>query len=273
MTAIYSNNEELNNIFNSFYRHVNHPYLNKFIKNPVVDEDQTEILLLMLKEKELSDVFIHDCILTTMLVQAALDIHETVDTHELGTSTLKTKRQLSVLGGDYYSSLYYSVLSKLDNSSLIRVFARSIQEINESKMNIYKQHKKNAAPSLYDLKKIYSSIHINIAEFLNLTEWSEGLEQFFLLKFLLLERSHIIESGHSGIIAQSLQQIMGDYSVKSLAKTDTIRYINSYIDLTTSNLNQITWHDEKIQRMFQEKTTKLLLKYQLTEQCAAVEEG
>ncbi|MGJ9382048.1 heptaprenyl diphosphate synthase component 1 [Salipaludibacillus sp. CF4.18] len=272
MTAIYTNNEELKNIYDSFYLHVNHPYLNKYIKNPEIDEDQAEILLLMLKEKDLSDTFIHDCILTTMLVQAALDIHETVDTHELGTSKLKTKRQLSVLGGDYYSSLYYYVLSKLENSSLIRAFARSIQEINESKMNIYKQHKKNAQPSLNDLKKIYSSVHINIAELLDLNDWSEGLEQFFLLKSLLKERFDLIESGKTGIIAQSLHQIMGNSLVKSETKPDTINYLNSYIELTDSNLKHFNWRNEEIQKIFQKRTTNLLLKYQLSEQCV-VEEG
>lgn len=271
MTVMYENSEELNSLFDSFYRYVKHPYINKFIKNPEIDEDQAGLLFLMLKEKGAAESFIHDCVLTAMLVQAALDIHENVDTGRLESDSHKTKRQLSVLAGDYYSSLYYFVLSRLENVSLIRVFAKSIQEINEAKMTLYKQHKKSADPSLQDVKIIYSTIHTNIAELFDLTEWNEELQQFFILKALLQERFHFLESGHNGIVSRMFDRIEKPAGELG-SKMDLISQYNTYIDLSISNLHQLLWQKPKMQQIFQDRMDNLIIKYQFPEHCA-VEEG
>ncbi|WP_158282152.1 heptaprenyl diphosphate synthase component 1 [Salipaludibacillus keqinensis] len=271
MTALYDYNEELSEVFESFYRSVKHPYLMKYIEDPVIDKDQATILFYLLKEKELSEKYKHDCILTVLLVQAALDTHETVNIHELGSEQLKTKRQLTVLAGDYYSSLYYYVLSKLEDVSLIRVLSRSIQEINESKMNIYKHHKKRIQPNVSDLKTIYASIVTNIAHLFNVSEWSEVIEEFLFLKALLHERFLFQEYAQQG---KALNFFHNAQSGKTSSLSDSVylETFNQYIEDSLQNLHVLKINKQSMDTYIKLRIESLMLEYQLKEQCA-VEEG
>jgi len=271
MTTLYEDNRELSEVFESFYRSVKHPFLKKFIEDPMIDKDQAIFLYFLLKEKEFSKGYTHDCILTVLLVQAALDTHETVNIQGLGSDNLKTKRQLTVLAGDYYSSLYYYVLSKLEDVSLIRVMAKSIQEINESKMNIYKQERKRIQPTILDLKTIQSSLLKNISHMLDLTESTEIIEEFFLLKILLKERFSFIEYGYHG-------KVLNYFTRREKIKTgnlNTHEYLdefNRYIEESIVNVQQLTLHKTSVSELVQVRVNKLMRDYQIKEQCA-VEKG
>lgn len=271
MTAIYEDNRELNEVFESFYRSVEHPYLLKFIEDPVIDKDQATILFLLLKEKDLSKKYTHDCILTSLLVQAALDTHETVNIHELDSEYTKRKRQLTVLAGDYYSSLYYYVLAKLEDVSLIRVMAKSIQEINESKMNIYKQHRKRIQPTISDLKTIHSSLLRNISQKLEVTEWTEIIEEFFLLKVLLYERFDFIEYGSQGKVINYLKS-RPNAKTGSLNDHEYMDEFNRCVEESFLKIQRLALDKSRVSDFIQLRVTKLMLKYQHKVQCA-VEEG
>ncbi|WP_280768231.1 heptaprenyl diphosphate synthase component 1 [Salipaludibacillus daqingensis] len=271
MTTFYEDNRELSEVFESFYRSVKHPYLNKFLEDPVIDKDQATVLFFMLKEKEFSKDYTHDCILTALLVQAALDTHERVNTHEIGSDNSKIKRQLTVLAGDYYSSLYYYVLSKLEDVSLIRVMARSIQEINESKMNIYKQQRKRIQPTLTDLKTIHASLLRNISHKVGLSEWSEVMEEFFLLKSLLKERLEFLEYGYEGKILSYFNRRNNGKSNK-LTDHEHLDVFNQYIEESYMNLQQLTLDTLSVSEFIKVRVKKLMLEYHHKEQCV-VEEG
>ncbi|WP_416149707.1 heptaprenyl diphosphate synthase component 1 [Salipaludibacillus sp. HK11] len=271
MTALYEDNREIHEVFESFYRSIKHPYLKKFIDDPVIDEDQATILFLLLKEKEFPKKYTHDCILTALLVQAALDTHEIVNIHGLGSEKVKTKRQLTVLAGDYYSSLYYYVLSKIEDVSLIRVLAKSIQEINESKMNIYKQHRKRVQPTIGDLKTINASLLKNISDMIHLSKWSAMIGEFFLLKSLLKERSLFIEHGYDGKALNFFRRIE-NIKTSTVSEHAYLTQFNQYIEETADNLQKLTLGKVGIADFIQARVDKLLLEYQYNEQCA-VEEG
>jgi heptaprenyl diphosphate synthase len=273
MTAIYEDNRELNEVFESFYRSVKHPYLKKFIEDPVIDKDQATILFLLLKENEFSKDYTHACILTALLVQAALDTHETVNINGLGpgSNNLKTKRQLTVLAGDYYSSLYYYVLSRLEDVSLIRVMAKSIQEINESKMNIYKQERKRIQPTIIDLKTIYASLLRNISQMLDLTDSTEIIEEFFLLKILLKERLDFKENGYHGKVLNYFTR-RENIKTGNLNNLEYLDEFNRYIEQSILNVQQLTLHKTNVSDFIQVRVNKLMLEYQFKKQCA-VEKG
>ncbi|MCD8511456.1 MAG: heptaprenyl diphosphate synthase component 1 [Bacillus sp. (in: Bacteria)] len=179
MTSANIYNEDLNEIIESFYTLVKHPYIQKYVDDPIVDMDQTTLLYLMLREKGLDSGYIKQCILTTTLVQAALDTHESVSVKNFIHESSKRKRQLTVLAGDYYSSLYYYVLSNVNDTKLIRVLAQSIQEINESKMNVYQMDQTYNPAEFQDIKIIDSSLLQNIAVMLQLPKWKELINEFF----------------------------------------------------------------------------------------------
>ncbi|MCE7791013.1 heptaprenyl diphosphate synthase component 1 [Salipaludibacillus sp. CUR1] len=271
MRAFDNYNKELNRVFDSFYTRVNHPYIKRFLEDPVVDADQAAVLFYMLKDKGYSRQYIHDCILTAMFVQAALDTHETVNVHGLGTETLKTKRQLTVLAGDYYSSLYYYVLAQLGDVPLIRVMAKSIQDINESKMSIYKQHKKKYKPGIRELKNVYTSLLKNIAVFTGSADRVALIEEFFLFKSLLAERDLFLDHGYCG---KALNLFCGSSEIKlnSLNEKFIIDQFNIYIEASMIELEKLLRHNNGSADFIQLRYDELIQKYRLKEQCA-VEEG
>ena len=175
-----------------FYEKIEHSYLQQFVHEPIVDEDRLRFLFAMLDnvipEKEL-----HVLALSMLLVEAALETHEEVSLHDVNTDFFKKNRQLTVLAGDYYSSLYYFLLANIGHIPMIRLFSKSIQEINEAKMAIYQENLSFESV----VKQIYvieSSLLQSIASYYHLTAWKHVTEEYFYLKRLVKESEHIQEA-------------------------------------------------------------------------------
>ncbi|WP_078576876.1 heptaprenyl diphosphate synthase component 1 [Salipaludibacillus agaradhaerens] len=266
MTAYDGHNEELNLVFDSFYKSVKHAYLNKFIENPVIDHDQANMLLIILQKKKYSKKYIHDCILTTLFVQAALDTHERVVIHGLGPESLKTKNQLTVLAGDFYSSLYYNVLSKNEDIALIRVLAKAIQQINESKMKVYHSENRSEHLNLTDIKVIQASLLKNVAHLFHLSHWSRIIEEFFLLKLLCREKASIIERGHC-----SKESIFGDFT-DSFSKKQVLRQLTHLINVTCEGIEEEAREENDMTCYVKARMYELIKRFQIEEHCV-VEEG
>ncbi|OAB46921.1 heptaprenyl diphosphate synthase component 1 [Paenibacillus antarcticus] len=76
--------------------------------------------------------------LVTSLVQIGIDTHETIDTQQGSQAEgLMRSRQLKVLAGDYYSSIFYQLLSDRGQIEVITLLSRAICDLNMMKMNLY----------------------------------------------------------------------------------------------------------------------------------------
>ncbi|MFA9556141.1 heptaprenyl diphosphate synthase component 1 [Evansella sp. AB-rgal1] len=264
MTSTYFHNDEVNKIMDIFYKKVKHPYLQKYLDTPNVDEDQVMLLYLMLKDKDLDITYINHCILTTILVQSALDTHEQVSIKNLSKDSMKKKRQLTVLAGDYYSSLYYYFLSKANDVSLMQVLAKSIQEINESKMNVYVK-KKQPSNYLNDIRIIDSSLLLNIANLFQLKEWKLIIDEFFFLKRLLKERFMWIHAGVKGYITEFIvNDIVREDSTVEHDKI--VNQFDLYIETTKEKLISLSQEWAPIGTFFQKRITDLIKENQYDEQ-------
>lgn len=199
-------NEEIKQIKEMFYQRIKHPYITKFLDEPVLDEDRLFLLYTLLEEKKLSKKSLSDYIITTLLVQAALDTHEAVSTSTLSSDKVKKERQLTVLAGDYYSSLYYYLLAKVNDISMIRLLANSIQEVNESKMNFYKDPTRTILQSIEDVKIIESSLIQKIAEHFKLPIWKHVVSEFFFLKRLIAERKLLLEGEKVPLVDEIIKE-------------------------------------------------------------------
>ncbi len=94
--------EKVKEIKESFYDLIKHSYLEKYIKEPELDEDKLRFIYVMFSEYEPKEDAEHLTI-SALLVQAALDMHEHVSLHKIHSDTIRKQRQLTVLAGDYYS--------------------------------------------------------------------------------------------------------------------------------------------------------------------------
>ncbi|QOR65273.1 heptaprenyl diphosphate synthase component 1 [Cytobacillus suaedae] len=177
---------------------ISYPFINKYIETPIIDEDRLILLYLIFNDLQLSSREVERYTITSMLVQMALDTHETVSNSvPQEKSDRLTSRQLTVLAGDYYSSLYYYLLADIDDINFIRILAEAIKDINENKIIFYQRDAKQFETFIHTVELIESSVFRKITGFFQLASWNELTSKVLLLKRLLLEREKLVTDDSS----------------------------------------------------------------------------
>ncbi|MBB5172897.1 heptaprenyl diphosphate synthase component 1 [Texcoconibacillus texcoconensis] len=227
--------KEINELKESFFEMIKYEYLSKYITSASIDDDQLVFLLFMLKEQSISPKQRHSYILTSILVQAALDTHEKITTDQMDQDDLRKARQLTVLAGDYYSSLYYLILAKQGEVSFIRVLAKAIQDINEAKMNVY--HKKEIldwSELLLNVNTIDTAIVRNVKHFFHVKEPTLACDHFFLFKRLVYERNSYLRGTKDSPFLKYYTAMGKEGNIRS--EQLIMSKIDSHIERTKSNL-------------------------------------
>ncbi|RFU65542.1 heptaprenyl diphosphate synthase component 1 [Peribacillus glennii] len=186
----------------------NHPYLQMFLEKPTIDEDKLLLLAGLFNDLEITEADRKKYIVSTMLVQMALDAHESVtnsNVPDYDGSQMKS-RQLTVLAGDYYSGLYYQLLAEVENITLIRVLASAIKDVNEHKILLYQKSLSDMSGLIKTLKAIESSLIRKVAESMGSPVWKDLAEDILLLNRLHLEKKSYLETGQS-IIFEILKKM------------------------------------------------------------------
>jgi heptaprenyl diphosphate synthase len=214
-------------------------YLQQFIQNPKIDEDKLLLLISMLDHHGLSKLEMEDFVVTPMLVQIALDTHEQVSnsTIKIESETSLKLRQLTVLGGIYYSSLYYKILADTNNLAMIRVLADGIKDINENKILLYQKDLDEIDKLMNSLMIIESSLLNKIAEYLHENAWKEVGSHFLFVKRVLLEKSSFIQDGTSQLFEALRKIVFPKYNLQTELSVEQKKYLliicDKYIDFST----------------------------------------
>ncbi|WP_099158364.1 heptaprenyl diphosphate synthase component 1 [Virgibacillus ndiopensis] len=190
MITVQTSSLELENLKRSIEKTIHHTYLEKYLQKPVIDEGKLFLLASIVTNTPLTASEKQQYIITTMLVQIALDTHDLVakKTAIDESKALKKKRQLTVLAGDYYSGLYYLLLSEIEDYQMIHVLASAIKEINEYKMQIY-YREVDSFPEYIDLiKKVESLLILRVADHVQATAVKSITEDWLLTSKLLQEK-------------------------------------------------------------------------------------
>jgi len=185
-----------------------HPYLQKILDEPKIDEDKLMLLAGLFCELEKSSDEIHTDMLSTMMVQVALDTHElvTVSSQGIESGDELKNRQLNVLAGDYYSGLYYQLLATSGNVILIRILSSGIKEINEHKISLYQKAFTDEGNLLSSIKIIESALIQKLADYFKKPEWMELAGAVLLLNRLHLEKK-LYHSGGQSLVYDALAEI------------------------------------------------------------------
>ncbi|MCR2820240.1 heptaprenyl diphosphate synthase component 1 [Lederbergia panacisoli] len=152
--AVCNYEQQVNSIKDKLQQKCFHPFLHKHIEPPAFDVDQILLMTYSLQDLSLSMEEREAYIMATMLANLALETHENVSDPKI---SLKA-RQLTVLAGDYYSGMYYSLLSEYRNIELIKSLALAIKTINEHKINIIHFTDDSIDSYLESVKKIESGL-------------------------------------------------------------------------------------------------------------------
>lgn len=225
---------------------IQHAYLAKYIKKPIIDEEKLIILATMINNTALSNLQKERYITTTMLVQIALDTHELVPTtNDLDESEeCKLTKQLSVLAGDYFSGLYYLLLSEIEDFDLIHQLASAIKKINEYKMEIYYKEDISFHNHIHIVKKIESLLIIHVAAYINDPVIHSITEEWLIMNKLIQEKEKINRNEFSPVLTHWLNDSTNStYSVKLNNVNHLIQTNAVYIERKLEDLpvNQIAF--------------------------------
>ncbi|WP_246942204.1 heptaprenyl diphosphate synthase component 1 [Bacillus pinisoli] len=211
-------------------QYIHHSYLIKYLEPPTIDEDKLFLLIAMCQDMDLDDT-LEAYIISTMLVQIALDIHEEVSVEKKLQSIQQTEQQLKVLAGDYYSGLYYSLLSKVDAVTMIKSIATCIKRINEHKIRVYRQDPSYSDSITESLRIIESELFINMAETYQLTNWKTVISEVLLLKRINREKERYVKTGFS--------VITGDFSTNHSSMDEVLEQFDRLAQHTQDRIQTI----------------------------------
>ena len=114
-----------------FKRYTHHPFLRSAYVNPTASRFHFEVGRAILLESQEPLAEATEILSAVLLLQEGFAIHETVD------QVRDLQRQLRVLAGDYCSSWYYRILTRVSDSSLMAALSQAVVEVNEAKMALY----------------------------------------------------------------------------------------------------------------------------------------
>ncbi|WP_181186048.1 heptaprenyl diphosphate synthase component 1 [Alkalicoccus urumqiensis] len=185
MTATYDNLHTIHTLTTEFYKSVRQPYVQRYLPEPALNPMQAGLLLTLLEQSD--ETFTEEskraAVLAALLVQAAMDAHDRIGAGPVFSESERKQRQLTVLAGDYYSSLYYSILAQHGETALLKVLSRAVQKINMEKMRAYRAE--NEEERLYHLIEAKNMLTSEVALHLGLPESGAGMKQLFFLQYLV----------------------------------------------------------------------------------------
>lgn len=205
---------EVKAIINKFNQLTYHPYLKDYIPEVGMDEGKCQLFYQALSKKVAAEEA-SVVTLCVMLVQAALDVHEEVSLHPVQSDLARKHRQLRVLIGDFYSSLYYYLLAEADRVPLTRIFSYTLQEINELKMDVYSTPENTYELVAEKLTYIDSVLYEKMLEEYDLQSLSNRFQTIFYYH-RFVEEWNLWADGKKSILMNTLTSTSTDASWKEI---------------------------------------------------------
>lgn len=220
-----------------------HPYFINYIEEPFIDEEKIALLYGALKSENLHIEQIEHYVVTIMLVQIALDTHERVS-NKAGEEAVEShkRRQLTVLAGDYYSGLYYYLLSMNRDIVLIRALAEGIKEINEHKIMLYQKAHETMDDIMESVVTIESALLQKTCDHFHVSRWKPFITYVLGKNRLQKECELHADKQHSPVF-QAVQGIMKDKAevetvihgwMMALRKKEN-QYLENHTDISEIN--------------------------------------
>lgn len=222
---------EMKKIINDVQNHSKQYYLDIQIAKPKPSSLKLGLLYLYLYSKSYTTDELRSICCATGLIQIGLDIHDWVTNERLLTPSKVETRQLQVLAGDYFSSLYYRLLASLGDRDSIRKIAQSVRKINQQKV-IYYQHKDEVATHFERWLSLQKEIELGFFNGFIRTEdkvWLQLLDQFITLDILF----SALDSGkwQQILVQKQIQASLTDVrdNIKKVENIEVIYELQKYV--------------------------------------------
>lgn len=203
--TLHGYEKELDYFIHLIEKKIKHSYLDQYIDKTMIEEEKIIALDALLFDFSASQK--ENYIVTISLIEMALNLHDTVtEGPELPENTPeRVTKQLTVLAGDYYSALYYVLLSKVEDYQMIHTLAAAIKEINEFKMKLHYQEYSSLDEFVSLIGKINSLLITHLAEHIGEYSLAPFISDWLLLNKLILKQDN--ESAHLSFLTIWLQDM------------------------------------------------------------------
>lgn len=234
---------DLQNFKKQIEHKISYHYVDQHIIKDKINDYKLMALILLMNESSLSEQTKENYLLATMLVETALYTHEQVKENDeiLENHDKALTKQLSVLGGDYYSSLYYVLLSQVEDFSFIKYLATAIKEVNELKMTFHFNKTKDLQTSLQLRSSIESHIINSVAKYLKIENENIFLilDSMLLLDLLLREKKYFKKKGRFNYFREDrIKQSLVD-EIDILINKNYLNLLHQLTDSSNESFAQI----------------------------------
>jgi heptaprenyl diphosphate synthase len=249
--------EKIANIKETIEKYVLHPYMQKYIIPPIIDEDRIMVLLSIVDDLDLSPFEKDTYVIAIMLMYTALDTHDQVSINN--TDRMKS-RQLTVLAGDYYSGLYYKFLAKLNDTHVIKLLSEGVKTVNEQKVTIYNNSENDLNMLMKRVKIIEFSLMEKITQHHGVTYWNESIVHFLLIKRLMKEKKHI-ESAEPSIVFHAINRFIHSniqHNRENVMGRAFMRICDEYIQSSAQGMAEGLKQIPKIQPLLKDRMLEII---------------
>lgn len=173
--------------------------LEKYTAGPSIDRARLFFLLLPFFDGKQWSKDVEDSANTVAIVYAALHAHDQVEEN----SPISKSQQLTVLAGDFYSGIYYQMLSNTNNIKLIQLLASGIIGVSEKKASLYEE-------MIMPVAGVEAAAEVIETELLNIFYDYYGYSQYSAIAGPALEYvyfSHQLDSYRNGIETNVLRKL------------------------------------------------------------------
>jgi heptaprenyl diphosphate synthase len=246
---------------------ISHPYLQKYIQTPNIDEDKLLLIISMLDQHGLTKLEMKDFVVTTMLIQVALDTHELVSntTNPIEKESSLKSRQLTVLAGDYFSGLYYKILADSNNLAMIRALSEGIKEINEHKIFLYQKDSDGIEKLMNNIWTIESALINKIADYLHESIWKDVSSHLLFIKRLLVEKK-VFMNEDTSLLFDALAKVVFPKNIHLLElSTEQRNYLllicDKYVDFSVKKVEVGIQKIPEVNETLKNRWTNILLQH------------
>lgn len=259
---VHITSNDLNEFKYYLEKKLQHSYVERFVKKPFIDEEKLEILHYIYQDIQLPIHIKQQHMMTIMLVQIALDTHERVPNEDKEWVMNETEKQLSVLAGDYYSGLYYLLLSEMEEVNMIQVLASAIRKMNESKMTLFYEEYQSTDELIRVISQIESILFTDVATYLGIDNHITAIIQ----DILLINRIEHEQQALDGVVSSYIASVVKRLNTPDALAAEMNQVIQSKKEQLEEKLVQLPYQHIQFKKMITDK-------YALSYNTSFVEEG
>ena len=203
--------------------YMKHPFAKEYIKPIEIEDVYYEFITAVLAKKNVPYQTALQYGTAVLLAYTALRIHDELDYQKMD----QNEKQLTILIGAYYTSLYYENLSQMKDTAFIRCLAKGIAKQSETRMQHTQIHFTDVDAFL---RKKADADWIIFQEVLDELQLDEHPYLYFKYKFLELSVKKAVKAKQSGAHAYSFYPNSLDDVYQEMTNQILVDRVESFLE-------------------------------------------